>query len=546
MTGSEGAVIRRALVSVSDKSGLAAFARALTGLGVEIVSTGGSAAALRDAGIAVRTVEEVTGFPEMLDGRVRTLHPKIHGAILADRSNADHMRAIARLGIEPIDLVVVNFYPFARVFAESVSADDATELIDIGGPSLARAAAKNAAGAAPVTSPARYDALLAELRASGGRLSPATRAALRREAFLATAAYDAAIARFLGGEAQTASAGAACVIPDPLALFLAGGEALRYGENPHQAAALFPFPAGDAAAAYRVLGGKALSYNNLIDLDAAARVVQPVESPCVAIVKHTNPCGVAKGAFPEDAFRRAREGDPVSAFGGIVAVNCPVNAALAELLAQTFFEAVIAPAIDPAAVERLAERKNLRLVEAPALGTPGTPLPPAIEVRGTLFGYLAQSADRESAREGAGGAGATAVRAGAPATAWRLAAGDSPQPGLLDDGRFAWHVARHVKSNAIVLVRDGRTIGVGAGQMSRVESVALAIRKARAAGHDTDGCALASDGFFPFPDGVEEACAAGVKLIVQPGGSVKDDEVARAAERGGAAMLLTGRRHFRH
>ncbi len=517
-----GAAVRRALVSVSDKTGLAPFARGLAALGIEIVSTGGTAALLREAGVAVRSVEEVTGFPEMLGGRVRTLHPKIHGGILADRGNAAHLETLARHGIQPIDMVVVNFYPFARVFAERLSGDAAIELIDIGGPCLLRAAAKNAAHVAPVCRPERYDAILGELRGSGGALSPATRSALALEAFAATAAYDAAIARFLGG----ASGGA---IPDPFALLLAGGERLRYGENPHQEAVLFAAPAGERATTYRALGGKALSFNNLVDLDTAARVSQPIEAPCAAIVKHANPCGVAVGSSPSDAFRRARGADPVSAFGGIVALNRRADAAAADALAETFLEAVVAPAFSSEASERLAAKKGLRVVEVPALADPRSPLAPAHDLRATLFGVLVQGADGPD-----------------PAAEWRLAAGEAPPADLLADARLAWHVARFVKSNAIVLARGGRTIGIGAGQTSRVESVRLAIRKARDAGFDPAGSALASDAFFPFADGVEEACAAGVRLLVQPGGSVRDEEVVRAAAAAGATMLMTGRRHFRH
>jgi phosphoribosylaminoimidazolecarboxamide formyltransferase/IMP cyclohydrolase len=517
-----GGVVRRALLSVSEKTGIVAFAHGLAAGGVEILSTGGTAALLRAEGIAVRAVEEVTGFPEMLDGRVRTLHPKIHGGILADRANAAHLETLARHAIDTIDLVAVTFYPFERVFAERLAADEATELIDIGGPCLLRAAAKNAGQVAPVCRRERYGAILAEMEESGGRISAATRAALRREAFAATARYDAAIARFLGREEGGA-------IPDPFALVLAGAEPLRYGENPHQAAALFAPPAGDRDAPYRVLGGKALSFNNLVDLDTAARAAQPVEAPCAVVVKHANPCGVAVGRTADEAYRRARAADPVSAFGGIAALNRPVDGACADALAETFLEAVVAPAVSPEATARLAAKKSLRIVEVPALADPRAPLPPAHEVRATLFGVLVQDADAPD-----------------PAGEWRLATGAPPRDDLLADARLAWHVARFVKSNAIVLVREGRTIGVGAGQTSRVDSVRLAIRKARDAGFDPAGAALASDAFFPFADGVEEACAAGVRLIVQPGGSVRDEEVVRAAASAGATMLLTGRRHFRH
>jgi phosphoribosylaminoimidazolecarboxamide formyltransferase/IMP cyclohydrolase len=373
-----GPAIRRALVSVSDKTGLPDFARGLGALGIEVISTGGTATLLRDSGVRVRTVEEVTGFPEMLDGRVRTLHPKVHGGILADRERPAHVETLARHGIEPIDLVAVNFYPFERVFGERHSAADATELIDIGGPCLLRAAAKNAAQVAPVCRPERYEAILSELRALGGRLSAATRAALRREAFLATASYDAAIARYLGD--------AAGGIPDPFAMLLGGGEPLRYGENPHQEAKLFPLPAGEGAAPFRVLGGKALSFNNLVDIDTAARVVQPLAAPAAAVVKHANPCGVAEGATAGEAYARARDADPVSAFGGIVALNRPIDAALADMLSEIFLEAVIAPAVAPDAIERLAAKKNLRVIELPALASPGPALPPTHDVRATFFG----------------------------------------------------------------------------------------------------------------------------------------------------------------
>ncbi|MFN0150415.1 MAG: bifunctional phosphoribosylaminoimidazolecarboxamide formyltransferase/IMP cyclohydrolase [bacterium] len=517
-----GPRVRRALISVSDKAGVVDFARGLVSLGIEIVSTGGTAALLRTEGIPVRLVEEVTGYPEMLDGRVRTLHPKIHGGILADRENAAHTATLAEHAIQSIDLVVVSFYPFERALREDLSEKDAKELIDIGGPCLLRAAAKNAWQVAPVVSPSRYAPILDELRGSGGYLGRETRQSLRREVFAATAAYDAAISAYLTRD----TAGA---VPDVLALVLAGGAELRYGENPHQSARLFPHAGAESGTPYRVLGGKTLSFNNIVDLDAAARTVHGVALPCAAIVKHTNPCGAATAGRAAEAFRRALAADTVSAFGGIVALNRQVDAETAAAVSEIFVEAVIAPAFSEDALTTLGAKKNLRLVEMPTLADARTILPPALEMKPTLFGVLVQSADVPD-RD----------------AEWRLVAGGDPSAELLSDARFAWHVAQYVKSNAIVLVKDGRTIGVGAGQMNRVDSVRIALENARRFGFDPAGSALASDAFFPFPDGAAEACGGGVRLIIQPGGSLRDDAVIEAVARSGASMMFTGRRHFKH
>jgi phosphoribosylaminoimidazolecarboxamide formyltransferase/IMP cyclohydrolase len=521
--------IRRALLSVSDKTGLVEFARALAALDVELISTGGTAMALSAAGLAVTEVADVTGFPEMLDGRIKTLHPIVHGGLLAVRDNPDHMRQIAAHGIRPIDLVAVNLYPFAAVVARpGVSLADAVEQIDIGGPAMLRSAAKNFEAVAVVVDPADYGPLAAEL-AGEGSVSRATRFALARKAFAHTAWYDSRIAAFLDGIDLEASppgapaAGAAPAFPPILDLRLEKVQELRYGENPHQRAALYRDPGhpGGLASA-RKLSGKELSHNNLLDLHAAWELVREFSEPALAIVKHTNPCGVATAPTLREAFERARATDPVSAFGGIVAANRPLDRPAAEAMAATFIEAIVAPAFLPDALDILRTKKHLRLLELPVGEADG-----GLEIRRIGGGYLLQEPDRLDLRP-------AAVR-----VVTRRAPSAEEERAL----RFAWRVAKHVKSNAIVLATACATVGIGAGQMSRVDAARLAQQKAAGS---TRGTVLASDAFFPFRDGVDVAAAAGVTAIIQPGGSVKDAEVIAAADEHDLAMLFTGIRHFRH
>ncbi|HEY7461639.1 MAG TPA: bifunctional phosphoribosylaminoimidazolecarboxamide formyltransferase/IMP cyclohydrolase [Gemmatimonadota bacterium] len=533
----EALVVRRALVSVSDKTGLVELGRALVGRGIELVSTGGTAAALRAARLPVVEVTELTGFPEMLDGRVKTLHPAVFAAILARRDRADDLEAIQQQGIDPIQLVVVNLYPFERTAAAaSRLPEDALEQIDIGGPSLLRAAAKNYASVAVLCEPARYGELVAELE----RLEGAVGLDLRRElagcAFAHTAAYDLQVAVAFGVAPPES-------LPDSLVV---GGRkqlALRYGENPHQAAAFYADPLEPRGlAAARVLQGKALSFNNLLDLDGAWRLVDEVArtaalvtsrrrdaaagtgSACV-IVKHTTPCGVGVGATAADAYVRARATDPVSAFGGVCAVSGPVTEALVEAAAEHFLEVLAGTAVEEGAREALARKKNLRVLELPSEGPD-----PRWDAKRVAGGLLVQQADRLSPPE----PGALEVVAGeVPEDVW---------PALL----LAWAVVKHVKSNAIVFGNASGTLGIGAGQMSRVDAVDLAVRKARAAGLDLAGSVVASDAFFPFRDGLDRAAAAGAVAIIQPGGSVRDAEVIEAARERGIALVHTGVRHFRH
>jgi phosphoribosylaminoimidazolecarboxamide formyltransferase/IMP cyclohydrolase len=520
--------IRRALLSVSDKRGLDAFAAGLAARGVELVSTGGTARALRAAGLAVTDVATVTGVAEMLDGRVKTLHPAVHAGLLAVRGNPEHERQIAAQGIRPLDLVVVNLYPFeATLEKPDLALAEAIEQIDIGGPALVRSAAKNFEGVAVAVDPDDYPALQSELSQRQGQLSRETRFTLARKAFAHTARYDAAIAAFLEARAPRLDAGLGAAQPDFPGLLLLRFEKaqdLRYGENPHQRAALYrDLPPRPGLATARQVQGKELSFNNLLDLQAAWSLVREFEEPAAAIVKHTNPCGVAVGADQAAAFVRARDTDPVSAFGGIIALNRPLEAPAAAVLAAGFVEAVVAPGYTAEARERLGDRKNLRLLEMPAAAEAGAPL----ELRCIGGGLLVQDADRADLEP----AGLRVVTRRAP---------DAAEERAL---RFAWRVAKHVKSNAIVLATPEATVGIGAGQMSRVDSVRLAVSKAA---FPTRGTVLASDAFFPFRDGVDAAAAAGVTAVIQPGGSVRDAEVVAAADQHGLAMLFTGIRHFRH
>lgn len=504
--------IRRALLSVSDKSGIEDFARTLAEMDVEILSSGGTARALTGAGIHVTAVPDVTGAPEILGGRVKTLHPKIHGGILADRRRAEHVREIELYGIEPIDLVVCNLYPFEKTISHpSTTEDSALEQIDIGGPAMVRAAAKNHPSVAVVVNPDRYESVLGELRASG-ELSDDTRRELAKEAFRHTASYDAAIARWMSRGDQW---------PDVALITGVKVADLRYGENPHQSAALYrnqAFEQGIAAA--EQLHGKELSYNNLLDADAAWRLVCELGSPGAAIIKHSNPCGAAVSASLADAYTKAYECDTTSAFGGIVALNSSCDLRTAAQIVEIFTEVVIAPDFDDAALEILASKKNLRILKA-------SPKPVReAEIRRISGGILVQSPDGPD-----------------PLENLKVVTDVEPTDRGWDDLRFAWIVAKHVKSNAIVFANDQIAVGIGAGQMSRVDSTELAARRA---GDRARGSVCASDAFFPFRDGLDAAVAAGATAVIQPGGSVRDEEVIAAADEHGIPMVFTGRRHFRH
>ena len=517
--------VRRALLAVADKSGLPALAGRLADLGVELVSTGNTAKAIADAGVPVTPVADVTGFPEMLDGRVKTLHPRIHAGLLADRRKPDHVAQLEQHGIRPFDLVVVNLYPFREAVAAGASFDDTIEQIDIGGPAMVRAAAKNFESVAVVVSPEAYDGVLEELSRQGG-LSRETRFRLAREAFAHTAAYDAAISGWLDGQATGgAEADGEAWPPQRLGVAMSLRESLRYGENPHQRAALYGAAGPPALGDARVLQGKETSFNNWLDAEAARAVAGifdlEADGPCAVIVKHHNPCGVAVGATFAEAYTKALDGDRVSAFGGIVAFNGEVDAAAAGSMADVFTEVVIAPGYTDDALEAFGGRQNLRVVRAVLPG------PPALDVRLIDGGALLQDPDVISeARDD-----------------MRVVTATRPTEEQWRDLLFAWKVAARVKSNAIVLVRDRATVGVGAGQMNRLWSVDIASRQA---GEKAAGAVLASDAFFPFRDGLDRAAEAGVVAVIQPGGSVRDDEVVAAAEEHGMAMVHTGRRHFRH
>jgi phosphoribosylaminoimidazolecarboxamide formyltransferase / IMP cyclohydrolase len=517
--------IKRALLSVTDKTGLVDFARELSAMQVELISTGGTARVLREAGLQVRDVSDLTGFPEMLDGRVKTLHPKVHGGILHLRSSAEHRTAVAEQGIEPIDMVVVNLYAFEQTARKpGASFGELVENIDIGGPSMVRSAAKNFEDVAVVTKAADYPALAAEMQANHGGLSLETRWRLARQAFSLTAGYDSAIAMTfnkIAAERQNDVESAPSESPRfPPTLLIAYAKTadLRYGENPHQGAALYADGTGTGIAGAQQLQGKELSYNNLVDLDAAWELVQEFDQPAVAIIKHTNPSGVAVASSPVEAYRKALATDPVSAFGGVIGVNREVDDALAEELAKLFVEAIAAPAFSEDAKARFCGKKNLRLVAV-------KPAPLGKVVRQISGGLLLQDADVENTSE------LTVVTQRRP-TEQEMAA-------LL----FAWRVAKHVKSNAVVYARDGQTIGVGAGQMSRVDAAKFGAEKAVL---PLANSVAASDAFFPFPDGLEAVAAAGATAVIQPGGSVRDQEVIDAANKLGIAMVFTGMRHFRH
>ncbi|MFN9921468.1 MAG: bifunctional phosphoribosylaminoimidazolecarboxamide formyltransferase/IMP cyclohydrolase [Acidobacteriota bacterium] len=506
--------IERALLSVTDKTGLVDLAKGLATLGVELVSTGGTAKALREAGLAVLEVSDLTGFPEMLDGRVKTIHPRVAAGVLAMRANPAHMASLAEHGIPRIDMVVVNLYAFEKTAAKpGVHLEELIENIDIGGPTMIRAAAKNYQDVAVVTNAADYPALLDELTTSGA-LSPATHWRLAQAAFSTTAAYDAAITRTLEQIPTPVP------MPSRLVINVAKKMPLRYGENPHQSAALYAAGAHGIANATQ-LQGKELSYNNLVDLDAAWQLVAEFDLPASAIIKHTNPCGCATAATLADSYRQAFAADPISAFGGVLAFNRELDADTAAEIAKTFIEAIAAPSYSPEALSLLAAKKNLRLL---AVAPGGLDEPVVKTITG---GYLVQSADRKPL-----------IRAEA-----RVATTLAPTAEQWDALEFAWRVVKHVKSNAIVYARPGQLIAAGAGQMSRVDSVKFGAAKAIL---PLDGCVVASDAFFPFPDGLEAAASHGARAFIQPGGSVKDEEVISAANRLGVAMVLTGFRHFRH
>ncbi|MEX2203041.1 MAG: bifunctional phosphoribosylaminoimidazolecarboxamide formyltransferase/IMP cyclohydrolase [Actinomycetota bacterium] len=506
--------VRRALLAVYDKTGVVELARGLTELGVGLVSSGGTAAALREAEIDVTPVEEVTGFPEMLEGRVKTLHPRIHAGILADRRKPAHEEQLAEHGIEPFELVVVNLYPFRETVAAGAEPDEVIEKIDIGGPAMVRAAAKNFASVGVVVSPARYGEVLSELRRGGG-LSLATRRSLAAEAFAHTAAYDAAVAGWFADAGEG--------LPSFLGMALGKVADLRYGENPHQRGALYAERDGVGVlrGARVVVEGKEMSYNNWLDVDSAFGLASGLPSTACVIVKHNNPCGAAVRDDVADAYRSAFESDTVSAFGGIVAFNATCDEAAAEAMREVFTEAVVAPSFTDGALAAFAARKGLRVVEAPLAEAGG------LEVRQLPGGALVQ--DRDRAAEGR--------------EEMQVVSAREPTEDEWRDLLLAWPVAARVRSNAIVLVRDGATVGVGAGQMSRVDASWLAVRKA---GDRAKGSSMASDAFFPFPDAVEVGADAGVTAVIHPGGSIRDEEVLAVAEARGMAVVVTGRRHFRH
>ncbi len=507
----------RALISVSDKRGIVEFARELVALGWEVVSTGGTAHVLGEAGVPVTAIESVTGFPEIMDGRVKTLHPAVHGGILARRDVPAHVEALRQHGFEFIDLVVVNLYPFRETIARpGVSVQEAIEQIDIGGPSMLRSAAKNHAAVLVVVDPLDYARVLEALRA--GRVSAELRRELATKVFLHTAGYDGAIAAYLATPGEP--------LPPALALALQRLQGLRYGENPGQRAALYALQEPRGVADMRQLHGKELSFNNLIDMDAATWALAPwTDRAACAIIKHTTPCGIALGETVEAAYRRALAADPKSAYGSVVAFNTLVDAAAARAMADLFVEVVVAPRFHDDAVAVFKQKKNLRVIELP--------LPddrPALDFKRVRGGFLVQERFRFSW----------------VATEWKVATRREPTDAEWRDLRFAWAAVAAVKSNAILLARDEAAVGIGAGQMSRVDASFLAVHKARDAGLDPAGAVLASDAYFPFPDGVEEAAGAGITAIIQPGGSVRDAEVIAAADAAGLAMVLTGQRQFRH
>src|SRR5712664_2964839 len=528
--------VARALISVSDKTGLVDFARGLSALGIEILSTGGTASLLSSEGLKVKQVQDFTGAPEMLGGRVKTLHPKVHGGILARRKVASDQADIEKQGIQPIDLVVVKLYPFREAVAKGLPHEEVIENIDIGGPSMIRSAAKNAEYVTVIVDPADYGVVLAELQQKR-EVHESTRRRLQARAYAHTSAYDAAISGWLAEQMAKAhpEEGGGFAESPPLPEYRRL-QSLRYGENPHQRAAFYasvPQPREPTLATARQIQGKELSFNSLLDgasaLEAVKEHARGRGGPAAAVVvKHTNPCGVARAGTVLDAYRSARDADPVSAFGGIVALTHPVDAATGAALAETFLEAVIAPSFEPGALEALKAKKALRLLELPSLGEPRESWrPEPRELRSIPGGLLVQSRDLH----------------GAEARGWKVVTRRAPSPEEIEALQFAWLVVKHVKSNAIVLAHRDVTVGIGMGQTNRVDSVRIAAERA---GSKAQGAVLGSDAFFPFPDGVEAAAEAGVACVAQPGGSVRDQEVIAAADRHGIAMVFTGSRHFRH
>ena len=512
--------IQRAILSVTDKTGLVDFARRLSALGIELISTGGTAKLLRDSGITVKDISDLTGFPEMLDGRVKTLHPKVHGGILHRREDPKHVAAVKEHGIQPVDMVVVNLYAFEKTAAKPGAAfEELIENIDIGGPSMIRSAAKNFHDVAIVTSPVDYEAIAAELEREKGQLSHPTKWRLAQKAFATTAAYDSAIASTLERitpENLQPEAG----FPATLRFSFHKTLDLRYGENPHQKAAMYSDGSGVGVANARQLQGKELSYNNIVDLQAAWDLAQEFDEPVVTIIKHTNPCGTATGKTLAEAYKRALECDPVSAFGGVIGVNRPVDGDAAEEMHKLFLEVIAAPGFDEPAKAKFASKKNLRLVEVNQANQKWI-------LKNVSGGMLVQDADVRPLQD----------------SDLKVVTKRPPTPEEVRSLLFAWKVCKHVKSNAIVYARDGQTVGVGAGQMSRVDSAKIGAMKAQL---PLKGTVVASDAFFPFPDGVEEIAKAGATAVIQPGGSQRDPEVIEAADRLGLAMLFTGVRHFRH
>ena len=514
--------VARALISVSDKRGILDLGRRLAKLGVEILSTGGTARALREAQVPVRDVSDFTGFPEMLDGRVKTLHPRVHGGILG-RATDDHRKQMIEHGIDAIDLVVVNLYPFRETVARGAAFEDVIENIDIGGPAMVRSAAKNHERVAVVVDPADYERVLVAIEGKG-EISQALRFELCRKAFAHTAAYDGAIASHLGRLSEDGKAVAD--FPATMHPSLRLDRLLRYGENPHQKAAFYAWdaPSGMSLANADVIQGKELSYNNLLDLDAAMKLCAEFALPAACIIKHTNPCGVSvseKGIT--EAYRLARETDPLSAFGGIVAFNRKVEEDVAKLMAEVFLECIVAPEFSPEALKVFSAKKNLRLLRAVIAGC----APGQLDMRTVSGGILVQATDAVTCAASAG----------------KVVSARKPTAAELDELDFAWRVCKHMKSNSIVFTAGGRTLGVGAGQMSRVDSVKLAVAKAQL---PLPGSVLASDAFFPFRDGLDEAAKVGVTAVIEPGGSVRDDEVITAANEHNIALVFSGERHFRH
>ena len=509
--------IRRALVSVYDKTGLEALGSALAAAGVEVVSTGSTAAKLREAGVAVTAVDAVTGFPECLDGRVKTLHPKVHAGILADRRLPDHVKQLADLGVEPFDLVVVNLYPFTDTVASGAAPDECVEQIDIGGPTMVRAAAKNHPSVAVVVDPASYSEVVDAVKAGGFTFEQ--RRALASKAFQHTAAYEVAVASWFANAYDGSDA--VDGFPSFLGATFNRSDVLRYGENPHQRAALYVGSAGDSLARAQQLHGKQMSYNNYVDTDAALRAANDFQAPTVAIIKHANPCGIASADDVAEAHRKAHACDSVSAFGGVIAVNRPVSVAMAEQVAEIFTEVIVAPGYEDGAVEVLSRKPSIRILQTG--GRPG-----GLDLRQICGGVLLQTSDAIDAE-------------GDDPKAWTLACGEPVED--LSDLEFAWRAVRAVKSNAILLASDRATVGVGMGQVNRVDSAKLAVARA---GDRAKGAVAASDAFFPFADGLEVLIEAGVSAVVEPGGSVRDEEVIAAAQAAGITLYFTGTRHFFH